>query len=374
MIAISSKSTTPVYLNSDLLIEIISHEHLDDSEKYFLPINKYLVETFKVIENYTRYINRYSANVDDRFNGRKGKYSDVLLEFSPNYEDLELNFGSDCNFNYTFFQTAGFKKYRITNINGSEIYFNVINPKNRTNATYLLRYYYSDKDVENEYHFYSDFKSTFENSTNDISMSLTFNNINITRNSIPYINNSSNITFYIFGYLYQQNNDEEELVNTSTILYTRKYIYNATTTSLYLKDTNYTLNFENISRKNNDTYEIQIKINTIINYTGYNIYDEEFLCYTVHLDLTDIAKKEEDKNNGNNINNDKTKLIIGLSVGGFLIIVAVVLVIIYIKYKKSNKRLEQQALSIDYDAEIEKNFLKEEAETREKDNIELNFI
>ena len=374
LITISSKSSTQIYLNSDLLIEIISHEHLDDSEKYFLPINQFLVETFKVNENYTKYINRYSADVDDRYNSRKKRYSDVLIEFSPNYEDLELNFGSDYNFNYTFFQAAGFKKYRLTNINSSEIYFNVTNPKNRTNATYLLRYYYSDKDNEDEYHFYKDFKSFFKNTTDDISISLMFKNINITRNSIPFLNKNYTIAFYIYGYLYRQNNDEEELVNTSTIIYSRNSIYNATATSLYLNDTYFTLNFENISRNNNGIYELQLKINTIIDYINFNIFGEEFLCFTVDLDLTDIRKKEKENNNGDNSDNTSLiVLIIGLSVVG-LIIISIVLVIIYRKYKKSNKRLEQQAFSIDYTAEIEKNFLKEEAEARKKDNVELNLI
>ena len=88
--------------------------------------------------------------------------------------------------------------------------------------------------------------------------------------------------------MYPKNTSSEELVNTSSLIYNRKYLYQNKTKSICYFDKNIYLFFNNVSREHNFTYDLTLKINAFVD---YNILNEEFLVYTIKLNLTDIGNK-----------------------------------------------------------------------------------
>ena len=133
-------------INSHLLVELIVKEYNEDI--YFMPINQYMIQTFDGYNNIMRDKNKYHIFVNQR------EKDEVWIEFSPEYNDIELIFinetypnGFYCSdFNCTMKPANGFKRYMIYETNNDNIYFNIINPKRRK-ANYMIRYYYSlEKD------------------------------------------------------------------------------------------------------------------------------------------------------------------------------------------------------------------------------------
>jgi hypothetical protein len=162
-------------INSYLLVELVTREY--HQEVYFMPINQYIIETFDDKNNFTRAENKYQIYVSQRAN------SQVMIELSPEYNDIELNFTSETlnskDFNCVVNPVTGFKKYRIYKTEKDNVYFNVINPNNRK-ANYMIRYYYTDEEDEYSYHLYDNIDKKFidENDEN-ITLSLTLNPIDI---------------------------------------------------------------------------------------------------------------------------------------------------------------------------------------------------
>ena len=93
-----------------------------------------------------------------------------------------------------------------------------------------------------------------------ISGSLTFEPIKlIYQNEIYY--HEEDIIFYISGILYKKNDDSEELVDTSSILYERIPLYeNRTINRYHEKYEKFTLIFKNIPRKDNFNYDLRIQV------------------------------------------------------------------------------------------------------------------
>ena len=104
-------------------------------------------------------------------------------------------------------------------------------------------------------------------SNNDnLSFSITFNNINITSSYETFdpAIEGYNITFYVYAFLYPKNSSCEELVNTSSLVYDRQYLYKSQTKSIYFYDKNISLQFSNISREHNYVYDLVLKINAFV--------------------------------------------------------------------------------------------------------------
>jgi hypothetical protein len=367
LISLSNKDHNNI--NSPLLVEIVSKEK--SNESYFMPINQYLIETFNQNENLNVNINNYTIDINDRLDkGRGNCLSDVMIEFSPNYNDiiLNLNEGNETKIIYEEYNYHGFKKFRITNTSErqNQINFNVINTRNRKDANYLIRYFYTDVRDENNYtlDIYTNKDDTAKNNQDSdiVSVWFDFKNINVTRDSKPLNNTNYTITFYINAFLFPKDNTEVELVNTSAIIHNRKYLYRAEAQSMYNYDKSFTINFTNISREHNYKYDLQLKVNVFIR---DRIQNEEFLTFTYEVDLTDIAKK------------DNTILIIFLSVIGGLIVISVIaipLLIYYRKLKKDNSQLKEQVLDIGFSANIQKNILKKEVKSKKDEDYETEFI
>ena len=341
LISISNKGKS-IINNSYVIVEIVNKEYFGNYDAYFMPINQYMIETFQINENKTRAYNKYYIDVNDKYRHDYKNDSDVFIEFSPNFQDIRLNLNNNTNYKYIPSIEEGSQKFRLIDIKNGPIYFNVTNPKNRTKGNYILRYYYSEPQFEYIYSFDKNFEYKLEESnTNNVSFSLTFNNINVSQYYEPFnpILKKYNITFYIFAFLYPKNTSSEELVNTSSLIYNRKYLYQNKTKSICYFDKNIYLFFNNVSREHNFTYDLTLKINAFVD---YNILNEEFLVYTIKLNLTDIGNKPE----------TFSKLTIILIIIGCIAIIIILVVLfyfIYINLKKNNNTLEERVISFDYD-------------------------
>ena len=220
--------------------------------------------------------------------------------------------------------------------------------------------------MEYIYSFDKNYNYNLESSNeNNVAFSLTFNNIKVSQNyeSFNPIVKKYNITFYVYAFLYPINSNSEELVNTSSLIYTRKYLYQNKTKSICYYDKNIKLYFDNVSRMDNYTYDLTLKINAFID---NNLLNEEFLVYTIGLNLTDIGKKTEPSS--------KLTMILLIIIGVVLVIVLVIVFIFVfkrMKKKRDNINLEDKSIPIDSGEEAQKQLIITELENK---NVNDYFI
>ena len=347
-------------INSYLLVEFVTREYHQDV--YFMPINQYIIETFDDKNNLTRAENKYQIYVSQRAT------SQVMIELSPEYNDIELNFTDETlnskDFNCVVNPVTGFKKYRIYNSENDNVYFNVINPKKRK-ANYMIRYYYTYEEDEYGYYLHDNIiKKYIDENDEYITLFLSINPIDITLKK-SRLDNSYTIYFYISGILYKNNETSKELLNTTSILQDQTPLYEDNTVNVYSykNPENFNLTFRNIPRKDNYIYDLQIQANVFIN---RYLFNEEFLIFTKKIDLTDIKKEPE-----------KSYLwyILGpiLGVIGFLLIAF--FVIKYIRLSKANVNLEKEMKSMVYTNEIQRDILvKKKIKSEKESDYETTFI
>ena len=245
-------------INSPLLVELIVKEYNGDI--YFLPINQYIIETFDDYNNTIRDKNKYHIFVNQKGN------DEVWIELSPEYNDIELIFtnetypnGFNCSdFNCTMKLMNGFKRYMIYETNGNNIYFDVINPKQRK-ANYMIRYFYSIEYFSYKYYLNKMNKEYINTNDENITLSLTFDPIEIINQDNP-ANITNKTYFYISGLLYKKIEGSEELINTTSILYEKNASYDVQTLHTYnlTKPGKFNLIFKNIPRKENYIYDFTI--------------------------------------------------------------------------------------------------------------------
>ena len=116
-------------LNSYIIIDIFANEY-DVNNKFRLPINRYIFDTFNDINNITNVANKYHINVNQK------NTSQFLIELSAQYNEIKIEF--EKNISFEFKNKSGFKKYRIYNTDSDNIIFKVVNPKNKS-ANYMIR-------------------------------------------------------------------------------------------------------------------------------------------------------------------------------------------------------------------------------------------
>ena len=195
-----------------------------------------------------------------------------------------------------------------------------------------------------------------------ISISLIFSSIKL-KGNLP----EENIDFYITGDLYRQNNDINELINTTCFLLERKPSYNDSKTFFSYNATSeneWSLQFENISRNNNYIYDLQIKVDAVLK----EYFQEEFIVYVTQVDLTGI-KLEETNNNKNSWLPWGIPLII--IVAGLLVF----FIIKIIKLKKKNDTLQLEMKSLAFSNDVQKNvLLKEQKISKNESDYESTFI
>ena len=350
------------YINSYLLVELITKEYYENL--YFMPTNQYFVETFDDKNKYFRKLNQYQMNIKDI-----DSQSQVLLELSPQYNDIEIVFDKDMesNLEIELNYTTGFKKYRIYCSDCSKIYFNVTNPGNK-NANYMLRYFYTIKKHEHNYYLDDEIKINVLSLNNEnADISLTFNALKISTETSEV--NRSDIYFYIYGLLFNASDNTEELINTTSFYQERKPLYkNMTKHNYSLSNPKpFKLIFENISRKGNCIFDLQLKLDVKIK---DNLFNEEFLIYTFKIDLNDIRIVEEPK---------KDYTIIWIIATGIIGVIAISLILFFmIKYrnaKQKNTNLEEEIKSIAFSSNVQKNIIKkEQCLTKKETDYDTTFI
>ena len=348
-----------LYIHSELLVELVAKEYFQDF--YFMPINQYIIETFDDINNTIRNKNQYYININQR-----GE-SQVLIELSPEYNDIELQFINKTNsseFLYSEDHVTGFKKYRIKKSDTDNVYFNIINP-NKRNANYFIRYYYTNQRSEYIFIFNENpQKEIIESNNENVSVSLTFDAIKIIYKE-AYLNTTNKISFYISGLLYNKNDNSEELLNTTSILHEQICLYENKTIYIYKLENpeKFTLLFKNISRKHNYNYDLQLQANL---FSERNMFNEEFLIFMTKVDLTDIQLKEEES-------------ILWFILGPILVAIGLAIiaffVIKYIRLQKANVNLQEEMKSMAYSNDIQKNVIvKNKKKIESESDYDTTFI
>ena len=349
----------PLINDTYFLVETITNEHLDDI--YFMPINQYILDSFDINETSSRKENKYYLDFNDKYNSNTGKNNSILIEFSPNYNDLELTFEGNLTIKKN--NVNGFQKYRILDSPSGNIYFNITNNNNINNASYMIRYYYSEENLEDIYIVDLNYeKKVLSSDDNNINISLRFKSIDVQVNGSSLDPKKSRIYFDINADLFPKQNLKGEILNTSSIIY-KEPLYSAETSYEFGSKNYYNFTFTNISRKDNFVYEVRLKINSVIE---DNIFDEEFLAYTFELDLTDIEKDD----NKTNI----WTILIPIIVVILLAIISLIFLFIYRKLKKDNTQLKEKVLSKGYTSGLVENVLTKEEKSRKDQDYETTFM
>ena len=302
---------------------------------------------------------QYQMNVNQK------DVTDVLLEFSPEYNDIELNF-INLDYNFEYNQVTGFKKYRIRKTNENIINFEIIN-RNKKTSNYMIRYFFTTEVYEQNYFLnkYKEKKYIYTNN-DKFTLSLTFNSIKILANNTDV--DRADIYFYINGLLYKKNENCDELLNTTSILKEQIPLFENKTNHTYnLKNPeDFTLIFADIPRQNKDIYELQLLINVIIK---DNILNEEFLIFNFEVDLNDIEISEEEEKKFQ-------EWIIVLIVFGVLFLALISFFLFKYKRLKSSKtNLENEMKTFAFSNNIQKNILFKDKEYSKKvTDYETTFI
>ena len=177
------------FISNSLSIEIIAMSK--NNENYLVPVNQYIMG-YKFFNNITYLIKNYTDN-----------NTDIIIEFSPNYQDIKLNFDKSSKIlTYKEDIINGIQKYRI-NTNNEEIFLNINKPQEIINGSYLFRYYYLKNNEEFQYNFdnSSYLKKKMNDEDNKADICFEFNTFDIYFNNTLISYNISNINFKsIFKY------------------------------------------------------------------------------------------------------------------------------------------------------------------------------
>ena len=375
------------FISNSLSIEIIAMSK--NNENYLVPVNQYIMG-YKFFNNITYLIKNYTDN-----------NTDIIIEFSPNYQDIKLNFGKSTKIlTYKEDIINGIQKYRI-NTNNEEIFLNINKPQEIINGSYLFRYYYLKNNEEFQYNFdnssYLKKKMNDEDNKADIcfefnTFDIYFNNTLISYN-ISNINENeikneikSGIRLKIYGFLYKiknTTNEYNELLNTSAFI-SSEFSYKNNTEINYSDNNTFEICFNNMD-KADYFYDMQIKINIIFN--DY-FFKEDSLVSTLFINFTDEFKSKEEENSTedseNNPHNpkdtnypDKSNYFLFLILF-IIIIIAIIALLAFLFYnfklKKKNENLENKVLSISLTSINDKQLFNEYSEKKVDPDYDNTFI
>ena len=375
------------FISNSLSIEIIAMSK--NNENYLVPVNQYIMG-YKFFNNITYLIKNYTDN-----------NTDIIIEFSPNYQDIKLNFDKSSKIlTYKEDIINGIQKYRI-NTNNEEIFLNINKPQEIINGSYLFRYYYLKNNEEFQYNFdnssYLKKKMNDEDNKADIcfefnTFDIYFNNTLISYN-ISNINENeikneikSGIRLKIYGFLYKiknTTNEYNELLNTSAFI-SSEFSYKNNTEINYSDNNTFEICFNNMD-KADYFYDMQIKINIIFN--DY-FFKEDSLVSTLFINFTDEFKSKEEENSTedseNNPHNpkdtnypDKSNYFLFLILF-IIIIIAIIALLAFLFYnfklKKKNENLENKVLSISLTSINDKQLFNEYSEKKVDPDYDNTFI
>ena len=260
-----------------------------DENKIILPINKYIRNSYNLFEN-KNIIQKYYFEKENIIN------NEFLLEFSSNYENIEIIFN-----NITKQKTpnifGGFKQYSlsISSDNAKDYYFTVvIKTANQLNSKYslkevniIIKYYNEDQKINTDYIWDKKFEL---NETNNTGKYSDYNLIIKNKNEISNTSNDLNYIYYL-RLIKKSNILANEILNTtalvsSNLLYINHYITN---------EINKDFNFELINLKNNENYTASFFIKVKNPKNGEeNYYSMTYDFYTDNKENEKSSPDEKD--------------------------------------------------------------------------------
>jgi hypothetical protein len=330
----------------------------DKINGFFLPQNEYFIDTFDDAEKGIRESNQYSI-----FNP-EGNAVQPIIELSSQYSDIKINFKT--NISYETDSATGFLRYSINEDINETIYFSIISSGKKAN--YMIIYYLNENYIDHNFELDSNF---VRKDNGDKNQSLT--DISFEFNGIFVSNYSDDIIFYITGTLYKENKDIIETINNTCFLLERENEKNYTNKAISIfnktneKSSSWTLIFTNIPRSENYIYDLRLQmIASIINDNS----QEEYMTYTLKVNLTDIKKNEPIKSSW---------LPWGIPlivVGSILVIIIIIYFVIkFLKLKKKNDNLKKEMVSLAFSHDIQKNVLMKDKELSvNESDYESTFI
>ena len=347
--------------NFFLYVEIMVKEY-DNNIGFFLPQNKYFIDTFDDAKDGKRQVNQYSI-----FNPEGNKIQPII-EFSSDYNDITLNFSN--NIIYSVDYSTGFQRFTIREDINETIFFNVIN-SNKT-ANFMIIYYLNDTNVSHSFHL----DDNFTINDDDVHKNQSITNISLEFKGINIKNfDEDNIYFFITGTLYKRNEISKETINNTCFLYDRSEFKANKTVSIYnntnKKSSNWTLVFKDFPRSENLIYDLRLQI---IASTYNDNSQEEYLAFSIPVDLTGIKQNELTKNNGPNLQWYVWGIPV-IVVGTILIIILLFFVIKIFVLKKKNTNLQEEMVSMAFSNDVQRNVLIKDMEiSKNETDYESTFI
>ena len=346
------------------MIDIVTNDNNKDT--FWIPINRYILDTFKDANNDTKPFNRYHININQI------KESNVLIELSAIYDDIKIEFENSSNIYFNKDDnSAGFQKYRIVDINRPDddvdkynIYLKVYNTKDQNaNANYMIRYYYSK--INNEYEYNLDKKTRrFLNGKDDKEVNVTFtlDGIKIKKGESKTIEVANNdIYFFITSILYKSNPNSSEIINSTSMLMEHEELAKNETILAYNSNEEWNISFYNFSRKNNFKCDLQIRVNIL---NSKDLFNEQFLVFKDSVDLTDIKS-----------NKATVWIIVGSVLGAIVLALIIFFIVKYVKLRKKNANLKYEMMNMAFSNNVQKNVLFEENKISKNDSdYETTFI
>ena len=228
----------------------------------------------------------------------------------------------------------------------------------------MIRYFYSIEYFSYKYYLNKMNKEYINVNEENITLSLTFDPIEIIFQDQPEKRNFS-IYFYISGLLYKRIDGSEELINTTSILYEKNNSYEDQIIHIYdfQIPKEFKLIFNNVSRKENYVYDLQMQTNI---FSEQMLFIEEYLIFTREVDLTDIKLKE------------KTSIlwyILGPILGLIILLLISFFIIKYISLNKANTKLQEEMKSMAYSNDIYQNVIvKTKKDSKKEGDYDSTFI
>ena len=345
------------YSPDNFYIEIMVNEY-DKINGFFLPQNEYFIDTFDDAEKGIRESNQYSI-----FNP-EGNAVQPIIELSSQYSDIKINFKT--NISYVTDSSTGFLRYTINEDINETIYFSIISSGKKAN--YMIIYYLNENYIDHNFELDSKF---VRKDNGDKNQNLT--DISFEFNGILAHNYPDDIIFYITGTLYKENKDITETINNTCFLLERENEKNYTNKAISIfnktneKSSSWTLIFTNISRSENYIYDLRLQMIASIKNDNSQ---EEYMTYTLKVNLTDIKKNEPIKSSW---------LPWGIPlivVGSILVIIIIIYFVIkFLKLKKKNDNLKKEMVSLAFSHDIQKNVLMKDKELSvNESDYESTFI
>ena len=316
-----------------------------------MPINRYIRNSFNLLENKTTFIQKYFFEKENIISDK------FVLEFSSNYENIELKFN-----NFTNFSTktiGGFKQY-ILSINSNspnDYYFYVeiksTNEQNLENylkeVNIIIKYYNEEKNVDIGNICNKNLELEKVNKTDKIS------NYNlIIKNKDKTSNFPKDMNFIYYLRLIKKDNIlKNEQLNTIALISSNLSYINKINIIEPIKEFSFNLN----NLKNNEKYiaSIFIKIEN-------KVEEEEKYCSMIYeiLEIKDYDIKL-------NI------FIIIIAIVAFIIIV-ISFILIFFKMKNKNRSLQDKVNAISFSDGISEDLTINKDSIKDNEDYENSFI